>query len=257
MFKLIIFSGLFVFCAGNYGNISLINFDHPCLLENGENGEYATLINCPTNLKELKLGAKFQKICEIDEICWDVVCCNGKTKYGSEYDVTKRLERGSKACKVQPTGVEGTYVLKKYCPSLVNESINKDPICPFTFCENYVCCPQNTTEVLEKSTEIDYFNETCLFDEVFDYNLAYEELSSCIINIDSKGNKKYGRCRPYFKCDEYANSYDWENDKFSVNVTLCGYNCCVPMVCCGTSYLDSFYGLVKYKHLPLTKARSG
>lgn len=244
MFKFLIFSGFFVFCAGNYGNISLIDFDDSCLLENGENGLYATLTNCPNKLKELKLGGKFLKICENYEICWDVVCCNVKPIYGSEYDLTKRLERGNKACKVQPTGVEGTYALKKYCPSLVDESISKDPICPFTFCENYVCCPQNTTDVLEKSTEIDFFEETCIFDEVFDYNLAYEGRTSCL-------------CKPYFKCDEYANSYDWENDKFSVNVTLCGYNCCVPMVCCGTSYLDSFYGLVKYKHLPHTKARIG
>lgn len=244
MLNFIIFSGLIVFCAGNYGNISLIDFDLPCSLDNGENGEYALITNCPAILKEVRHGSKFPKVCETNEICWDVVCCNGKTKYGSSYDLQLRIERDSETCTVQATGDEGTSVQIKFCPSLIDKRISRDPICPFTLCENYVCCPRNTTDVLEKSIEIDYFKETCIFDKIFEYSLAFELRNGCT-------------CKPYFKCDEYANSYDYDNDTFSVNVTLCGYNCCVPMVCCPSSYIDSTYGLPKYKHLPITKARSG
>lgn len=243
MLNFIIFSGLIVFCAGNYGNISLIDFDHPCSLENGEKGEYALLINCPTILNQVRHGGKFPKVCETSEICWDVVCCNSKTKYGSGYDLNKRIEE-NQACIESSTGIEGIYLHAKYCPSLIDERISRDPICPFTICENYVCCPHNTTEIVEKASKIDYFGETCIFDKIFDYSLAFELRNGCV-------------CKPYFKCDEYANSYDYDNDKFAVNVTLCGYNCCVPMVCCSSSYLDSTYGLPKYKHLPRTKARSG
>lgn len=240
MFKFIIFSGLIVFCAGKYENITLIDFEDPCTLENGEKGEYATLTNCPEALNKLKLGAKFQNICELSEICWDVVCCHVIPIYGSSYDLKKRLDE---TCIINATGAEGTNVPIKNCLSLSDETVSRDPICPFTFCENYVCCPHNTTDILEKSVGIDYFKETCIFDKIFDYSLAYE-----VINC---------YCKPYFKCDEYAKTYDYENDKFSVNVTLCGYNCCVPMVCCPTRYLESFYVLKKYKNLPQTKARNG
>lgn len=244
---IIIFNGILVLCAAKYSNVSLINFDVSCVLKNGESGNYAAIHLCPEILDDVKLGGKFPKICEPDEICWDVVCCTGEEEYGSSYEVTSRLENGT--CTVQQTVVEGIYRHKKFCPSLIDLSISQDPVCPFTFCENIVCCPHNTTEIVEKASKIDYFEETCVFDEIFDYNLPYEG-DGCIVNLTSTGQKNYGYCRPYFQCEALKDTYHFDEDKFSQNVTLCGYNCCVPIVCC-----PSTPG--KYSDLPLTLASTG
>lgn len=244
---IIIFNGLIVLSAAKYANISLIDFESSCVLKNGETGNYAALHLCPELLTSVKLGEKFPKICESNEICWDVVCCHGGTEYGSSYEVESRLENGT--CTLQNTEVKGIYRHKKFCPSLIDESISQDPVCPFTFCENMVCCPHNTTEVLVTASKIDYFEETCIFDKVFDYSLPYEA-GGCVINLTFAGEKNYGYCKPYFQCEALKGSYDFNNDTFSQNVTLCGYNCCVPMVCC-----PSTYG--KYSDLPQTEARHG
>lgn len=76
MFKfMIIFSGLIFLCEANYGNISLIEIGESCSMKNGEKGAYVVIHLCEELLRELKLMVgKFPKVCEINEMCWDVVC---------------------------------------------------------------------------------------------------------------------------------------------------------------------------------------
>lgn len=239
MLKIIIFLISAGACLAKYENNSLINFDSPCTLENGKDGSYTILSKCPSILHEVKLGGKFPKVCDSNEVCWDVVCCHGDTDHGSVFDVRDRLKNGS--CVVPGTEIKGTSIHQKYCPSLINEKISRDPVCRFTLCENFVCCPPNTTTIVEESTKVDFFHEICLFDKSFDGGREYKRKNSeCDIEGDSSG----GYCSPYFQCEALEDSYDYEKDTFSKNVTLCGYNCCVPMVCCPYTYRN--------KNLPTT-----
>lgn len=219
-------------CVAKYENISLIDFDLPCTLANGEDGKYAILSKCPVILQEMKLGGKFPRVCDSKEVCWDVVCCHGEMDYGSKFDVIDRLENAT--CVVPGTDIKGTYIHQKYCPSLIDESISRDPVCQFTLCENIICCPPNTTAIIEESANVDFYHETCKFDKSFDAGREYKrhKHEGCDIESDSSD----GNCRPYFQCEALADSYNYENDTFSQNVTLCGYNCCVPIVCCPYTY---------------------
>lgn len=219
-------------CLAKHDNTSLIHFDDPCSLENGEEGSYATLSKCPAVLQEVKLGGKFPKICDAKEVCWDVVCCPGKTDYGSVFNVRDRLKNGS--CIVPETDIKGTYIHQKYCPSLIDEKISREPVCQFTFCENIVCCPPNTTAIVEEAAKVDFYQETCLFDKTFDGGREFKRDKDEYCDIEGESG---GYCAPYFQCEAFNyNSYNYEKDTFTRNVTLCGYNCCVPMVCCPHTY---------------------
>lgn len=223
-------------CLAKHKNTTLIDFDRQCTLENGKDGRYAILSKCPAVLDEVKLGGKFPKICDSTEVCWDVVCCHGNTDYGSVFNVIDRLKNGS--CIVPETEIKGTYIHQKYCPSLIDESISREPVCPFTLCENIVCCPPNTTAIVEESAKIDFYHETCFFDKSFDGGREFKRQKNeyCDIEWNSSG----GYCAPYFQCEALQNSYDYDNNTFSQNVTLCGYNCCVPIVCCPYTYKKSY-----------------
>lgn len=231
-------------CLAKPENTSLINFDLKCKLENGKEGSYTILAKCPAVLDEVKNGGKFPKVCDSTEVCWDVVCCHGDSDYGSYFDVRDRLQNGS--CLVPETQIQGTYIHQKYCPSLIDEKLSRDPVCPFTLCENIVCCPPNTTAIVEEAKTIDFYKETCLFDKSFDSGREFKRKDKeyCDSEFDSSG----GYCRPYFQCEALKNSYDYEKDTFSKNVTLCGYNCCVPIVCCPHNYKSNF--------LPITPSSS-
>lgn len=243
MLKIIIVLITFGVCLAKSENTSLIDFDFDkCKLENGNEGSYTILAKCPAVLNEIKNGAKFQKICDSDKVCWDVICCHGDSDYGSKFDVIDRLKNGT--CLVPGTEIKGTYIHQKYCPSLIDEKLSRDPVCPFTFCENFVCCPPNTTAIVEEAAKIDFYKETCFFDKLFDAGRQFKrkETEYCDIEWNSSG----GICRPYFQCEALQNSYEYEKDTFSQNVTLCGYNCCVPIVCCPHVY----------QNLPLTASSS-
>lgn len=232
-------------CLAKYENTSLIDFDLPCKLENGENGKYSILSKCPAVLDEVKLGGKFPKICDSKEVCWDVVCCNGDTDFGSVFNVKDRLENGT--CLVPDTEIKGTYIHQKYCPSLIDENLSRDPVCPFTLCENIICCPPNTTAIVEESAKIDFYHETCFFDKSFDAGREFKRQKHEYCEIE---NSSGGYCSPYFQCEALQDSYDYDKNTFSKNVTLCGYNCCVPIVCCPYTYP------YKGNNLPLTPSSS-
>lgn len=59
--------------------------------------------------------------------------------------------------------------------------------------------------MLERSSKIDYYNETCLFDEIFDYSRKYIG-GYCEYNF-TNGETDIGSCTPYFQCDKFKNSY--------------------------------------------------
>lgn len=178
-------------------------------------GIHTIFLQCWWLRIDAKAGLGYEKFCEDDEVCRDLVCCEGKSGE-LDYDPIERYIYprllSSDPCKIRGTNISGVYKRKSECP----ENVEEHKVCRFDFCENFVCCPLiEAVDPVYKAVE-----GKCLFET------EEERLTETI------GNSKPGcTCRPYFQCPNIRKSDvcvpEWQKN------SICGYDDCgTPFVCC-------------------------
>lgn len=221
------------------GEVSdFIKYESKCKttrIENGTkmevDGIHTIFLQCWWLTIDAEAGLSYEKFCNDDEVCRDLVCCPGNSE---DYDPIERYIYprllSSDPCKIPGTNISGIYKRKTECP----EQIEEHKVCRFDFCENFVCCPIEEVVPVYKTVE-----GKCLFD-------TEEERLTETFGDSCPG----GTCRPFFQCPNYNKSDscipEWKKS------SICGYDeCGTPFVCCAEviethKNSKSFFGNLTY-----------
>lgn len=210
-----------------------IKFTEKCIVEKTQKeGIHTFLKDCASIVKELIEGVPFPRVCEEDTICKNVVCCH-QTKPLDEYEsnIPKELRKQIFLSPCGSDGKSGVFKPIDNCEKK-NQIENIKPICKFDFCGEYVCCNE-PKEVVPEVLKDTISNEMGKISIPKDWKVCYHHHNvfdgvvgePCTI----KATGGSGTCRDKAQCPYYKKMTASSHKE---NITLCGYESCLDIVCC-------------------------
>lgn len=180
---------------------------------NGEVGVHKLVEHCPKIQKEIENGFKPPVICE-ENFCTDLVCCPIDKETNRLKNVCKdvddpfeairtRLQHFNYSCTIENSDKKGFITNKQFCKTSTDQKV-----CIYDFCEGWTCC------------ENEHFTENPECNRYFHANIKFIG-NSCTDEL----SETTGTCRLIDHCPEV-------NGRALRNLTICGYDCCTPFVCC-------------------------
>lgn len=209
-----------------------IKYTDKCIVEKTQkDGIHRFLKDCASIVKGLIEGEPFPRVCEEDSFCKNVVCCPTTE---SDEDQTNIIKELRKQIFLSPCGTDGKSGVFKPAVNCdkKNQIENFKPICKFDFCGEYACCnePKEIVQEVQKDT---ISNENGKLSIPEDWKVCYHHnnVDTGVVGepctIEATGGS--GTCRDKLQCPFYNKM---EREGKTPNITICGYESCLNIVCC-------------------------
>lgn len=207
-----------------------IKYEEKCIVEQTQKeGIHRFLKDCPSIVKDLIEGKPFPRICEEDTACKNVVCCP-ETEPLTDYqnDVLTDLRKDIFLSPCSADGRSGVFKPTDNCDVESRIEIVK-PICKFDFCGEYVCCePKKIVQDVQKDTVSSEDGKISIPEEwkvCYHHHNVFDGVIGEPCTIEATGGS--GTCRDKAQCPSLRKMVDE-----SINITLCGYESCLDIICC-------------------------
>lgn len=210
-----------------------IKYTEKCIVEKSQNeGMHRFLKNCPSIVKGLIEGEPFPRVCEEDTICKNVVCCPDTEPEKYQLNVLTEIRKQIFLSPCGADGKSGVFKPVDNCEKK-NQIENLKQICKFDFCGEYVCCsePKEIVQVEVQKDTISNENGKISIPEdwktCYHHHNVFDGVIGEQCTIKATGGS--GTCRDKAQCTFY-NKMERRGEK--VNITMCGYESCLNIVCC-------------------------